>query len=34
MTAAVAELPKPATEKDGGYSKSAHVLRYGQTTRV
>ena len=32
--AAVAELPKPAPEKGGGYSESAHVLRYYQTTRV
>lgn len=29
---AVAELPKP--ERGGGYSLSAHVQRYYQTTRV
>ena len=31
---AVAALPKAAPEKGGGYSESAHVLRYYQTTRI
>jgi len=30
----VVELPKPAPEKGGGYTLSAHVQRYYQTTRV
>ncbi len=31
---AVAELPKPAPEKGGGYSLSDHVKQYYKTTRV
>ena len=30
----VAALPKPAPEKGGGYTLSAHVQQYYQTTRV
>jgi hypothetical protein len=30
----VAELPKPAPEKGGGYSLSAHVKQYYKTTLV
>ncbi|HEY5581398.1 MAG TPA: formate dehydrogenase [Rhodoferax sp.] len=30
----VAESPKPAPEKGGGYTLSAHVQHYYQTTRV
>jgi hypothetical protein len=30
----VAESPKPAPEKGGGYTLSAHVQQYYQTTRV
>ena len=30
----VAALAKPAPEKGGGYTLSAHVQRYYQTTRV
>jgi len=30
----VVELPKPAPEKGGGYTLSAHVQQYYQTTRV
>lgn len=29
-----AALPKPAPEKGGGYTLSAHVQQYYQTTRV
>ncbi len=32
--AVVTELPKPAPEKGGGYSLSAHVKQYYKTTRV
>ena len=30
----VAALPQPAPEKGGGYTLSAHVQQYYQTTRV
>ena len=32
--AMVAEVPKPAPERGGGYSLSEHVKRYYKTTRV
>ena len=32
--AMLAELPKPAPARGGGYSLSEHVKRYYQTTRI